>query len=172
MLGFTCPARTATLRPLRPGNMTRYACRRCNEDVIFPSEWTSKTQPRPLCAGGHPLVEVLDLRASLRSSLVRLCFGSLALAAIVAAAGVLVMHRPVRESLVCGIDFVALSFCAAGNLGLCAALFAGTRATARRIWIGRILGGCAVSRFTVVLLVGIAYLAATLAATLWSISRS
>ncbi len=152
--------------------MKRYVCRRCNEDVIFPSGWTSKTHPLPLCAGSHPLVEVLDLRSSLRSSLARLCLGSLLVAAVVTSAGVLVMHRSVPDSLVCGIDFVALSFCAAGNLGLCAALYAGTRTSAQGGRMARMLGASAAGRFTVVLLVGIAYLAATLAATLFSIYRS
>lgn len=152
--------------------MKNYVCRRCNADVIFPSNWTSTRCPLPLCAAGHPLSEVLDLRASLRDIFARLCAGALLGAALVACAAVLLTDRSLSESGVCRLAFVALFFSAAGNLGLVAALYTGTRTSAQGGRLARTLDASAVGRFTVTLLFGIACLAVCLAVTCIHLFRS
>jgi len=144
--------------------MKKYVCNRCNEDVIFPSNWTNASRPLPLCAAGHSLSEVLDLRVAFRKTLSHVCALSVLAASVVTSATLLVMHRSVSESLICGVNFVALSCCATGNLGLSVALYLGTRTSPQGSRLAKILGSWAVGRFTAVLFVGIAYLAASLVA--------
>ena len=144
--------------------MKRYVCNRCNGDLIFPSNWTDAGRPLPLCAAGHPLSEILDLRASFRKTLRYLCVRSVVASAVVASAAVFLMHRPVFESCLCAFDFIALFCCATGNLGLSVALYLGTRTVFRGGRLAESLGSRAVGRFTAVLLVGITYLAAGLVA--------